>query len=104
MYNNFYIVNYFQISYFQYPYLHNYEPILLQRFNVALTRAMSKLIVIGCAQVLGTDKKWLKYINLCKQQEAFYGAPYEKRDKEVMAEITKRFANIEFQDNWSNGF
>lgn len=73
----------------------------MQRFNVALTRAMSKLIVIGCAQVLGTDKKWLKFINLCKQQKAFYGAPYEKRDKRIMTEITNRFANIEFEDHWS---
>lgn len=66
---------------------------------MALTRAMSKLIIIGCAQVLATDSKWSSYMDLCKEYKAFFGAPFIKRDQDVISDITNRFAKVELRNN-----
>lgn len=60
---------------------------------------MSKLIIIGCAQVLGTDSKWTKYMDLCDDYQAFFGAPYVKRDQTVMKDITNRFSEVKLRNN-----
>lgn len=65
-----------------------------KRFNVALTRAMSKLIVIGCAHVLATDDKWLEYIEFCESLNGFCGAPFNKRTPDIITDTTKRISNI----------
>lgn len=37
-----------------------------QRFNVALTRAKAKAIIIGNPLCLEKDEKWREYINICR--------------------------------------
>lgn len=73
--------------------------LLLQRFNVALTRAMSKLIVIGCPYVLGYDKNWLKYIEYCEELNAYFGPPYIRRTNEVKDDIMSRCGAVRFKDS-----
>ena len=45
-----------------------------KRFNVAITRAMALLIVVGNPRVLATDKKnWLPFLAFCKMHGAWNG-------------------------------
>ncbi|VEN40612.1 unnamed protein product [Callosobruchus maculatus] len=71
-----------------------------KRFNVALTRAKSKLIVIGCAHVLCTDKKWQQYIEFSEELGSFYGSPYHKiiRTDENIEDIMRRLGNVQTTD------
>lgn len=46
-----------------------------RRFNVALTRAKSLLIVVGNPQVLAKSPCWLAFINHCKDQGVCCGMP-----------------------------
>ncbi|CAH1967600.1 unnamed protein product [Acanthoscelides obtectus] len=71
-----------------------------KRFNVALTRAKAKLIVIGCPHVLCTDRKWRRYIEFSEELCSFYGAPYDKikRTDENIDDITRRIGNIQATD------
>lgn len=73
-----------------------------KRFNVALTRAMSKLIVIGCAHVLGTDEKWESYICQCEDLGSFCGAPYARRTPDVRDEIVHRLGRVQMLDTQHN--
>ncbi|KAG5889286.1 hypothetical protein JTB14_007047 [Gonioctena quinquepunctata] len=73
-----------------------------KRFNVALTRAMSKLIVIGCSHVLGSDEKWLGYIELCENLDGFCGVPFARRTGDVINDITNRFRNVKMIDSQNN--
>lgn len=43
-----------------------------QRFNVAVTRAIAKLIVVGNPLVLYTDENWSSLMEHCKANNAFY--------------------------------
>lgn len=69
---------------------------------MALTRAMSKLIVIGCAHVLGTDDKWERYICLCEELCAFCGTPYARRTADVREDIVSRLQRIQLLDTQHN--
>ena len=44
-----------------------------KRFNVAVTRAMSLLIVIGDPHLLGADTTWRTFIEHCIQMRAYTG-------------------------------
>lgn len=69
----------------------------MQRFNVELTRAKSKLIVIGCPHVLCYDSKWLDYMELCQKNNAFFGTSFAKRTTALKNDIIKRMNKTEFQ-------
>nr|CAH7742468.1 unnamed protein product [Callosobruchus chinensis] len=71
-----------------------------KRFNVAMTRAKAKLIVVGCPHVLCTDRKWQRYIEFSEELGSFYGAPYHKiiRTDENINEITSRLRKVQFTD------
>lgn len=52
-----------------------------KRFNVAITRAQSLLIVIGCAKALSIDKKnWLPFLKFCHENEAWDGEDWDPND------------------------
>lgn len=44
-----------------------------KRFNVAITRAMSLLIVVGDPFLLGADSSWLAFIKHCVNIGAYTG-------------------------------
>ena len=44
-----------------------------KRFNVAVTRAMSLLIVIGDPHLLGADPTWRTFIEYCIKMRAYTG-------------------------------
>lgn len=69
-----------------------------KRFNVALTRAMSKLIIIGCPNVLRYDTNWLKYIEFCEQRNAYFGAKFDRRTDEVKQEVINRVSHVHSRD------
>lgn len=72
--------------------------------NVALTRAKSKLIVIGNPHILGNtynpknqgsgDKNWEFYIKFCETKQAFFGGQYLRRTDKVKDDIINRFSKI----------
>ncbi|KAK9743690.1 AAA domain [Popillia japonica] len=75
-----------------------------KRLNVALTRAKSKLIVIGNPHILGNtynpknqgsgDKNWEFYIKFCETKQAFFGGQYLRRTDKVKDDIINRFSKI----------
>ncbi|KAI4457872.1 dna2/nam7 helicase family [Holotrichia oblita] len=83
-----------------------------KRLNVALTRAKSKLIVIGNPHILGNtynpknqgsgNKNWEYYITFCEDKNAFFGAQYLRRTDEVKDDIINRFSNIRLSNFVNN--
>ncbi|KAI4457865.1 dna2/nam7 helicase family [Holotrichia oblita] len=83
-----------------------------KRLNVALTRAKSKLIVIGNPHILGNtynpknqgsgNKNWEYYITFCEGKNAFFGAQYLRRTDEVKDDIINRFSNIRLSNFVNN--
>ncbi|XP_050511316.1 putative helicase mov-10-B.1 [Diabrotica virgifera virgifera] len=71
-----------------------------KRFNVALTRAMSKLIIIGCAQVLATDRKWLKYMDLCDTLSTFWGVPVPRKTDAAVNQITQSIGAVQIDTQY----
>lgn len=56
-----------------------------KRFNVAVTRAKSLLIVVGSPSVLATDEKtWLPFLRYCKENNAWVGQPWDESDVEPL--------------------
>jgi superfamily I DNA and/or RNA helicase len=52
-----------------------------KRFNVAVTRAKSLLIVVGSPSVLATDEKtWRPFLRYCKDNHAWAGQPWEEEE------------------------
>ncbi|KAI5643204.1 AAA domain-containing protein [Phthorimaea operculella] len=62
-----------------------------KRFNVALTRAKAKLIIIGNATCLVKDKKWRCYMDLCKDTDCYFGQETEQleRTARVLTEVAR---------------
>ena len=59
-----------------------------KRFNVAITRAMSLLIVIGDPHLLSGDPSWLAFLKHCISLEAYTGCdlPFFDDDTDVTKE------------------
>ena len=56
-----------------------------KRFNVAVTRASSLLVVIGDPTVLATDRKnWLPFLQYCKDNDSWIGEPWEDTGDQVL--------------------
>lgn len=53
-----------------------------KRFNVAISRAKSMLIIIGNPHVLRHDKNWLSLLEYCQKNGAYSGPKIESRDKQ----------------------
>ena len=66
--------------------------------NVAITRAMSKLIVVGNPIVLSTDKCWLEYIEFCEKNNTYFGPKYVKRTDDTRNNIQKKFEKVELEN------
>ena len=58
-----------------------------KRFNVAVTRAASLLVVIGDPNVLSADKMhWLPFLRYCKENQAWMGEAWEDTGDSVLEE------------------
>jgi hypothetical protein len=54
------------------------------RFNVAITRAKSLLIVVGCARLLALDKEnWRPLLEYCQENSAWCGEEWRPEDDVV---------------------
>lgn len=74
---------------------------LSQRFNVALTRAKAKLIIIGNATCLVRDEKWRKYMDVCKEYNCYLGYENEQlsRTSALLKEVSKtRFSKFRLSE------
>lgn len=57
-----------------------------KRFNVALTRAKSLLVVIGNPFVLAHDRNWRELINECTANDAYVGCDFDGKPAEGAAQ------------------
>jgi superfamily I DNA and/or RNA helicase len=48
-----------------------------RRFNVAITRAMSLLIVVGSPTILRSDHNWMALIGYAQERRAYSGVPFD---------------------------
>ncbi|XP_076259187.1 putative helicase mov-10-B.1 [Rhynchophorus ferrugineus] len=69
-----------------------------KRFNVAVTRAKSKLIVIGNPKVLQTDSKFKALMEKAKGLNTLCGDPFTLRTEEVCEDVLKRLSKIDIKD------
>jgi helicase MOV-10 len=51
-----------------------------KRLNVAVTRPIALLIVVGCATVLALDDNWRAFLAFCKDKKACTGEPLPRLD------------------------
>ncbi|XP_046395305.1 putative helicase mov-10-B.1 [Ischnura elegans] len=69
-----------------------------KRFNVALTRAMARLIIIGDPYVLSRNKNWMSVIDLAQTHKTFVGAPYIPRDDNFVKRLHSLFKQMTIKD------
>ncbi|XP_013171065.1 PREDICTED: putative helicase mov-10-B.1 [Papilio xuthus] len=62
-----------------------------KRYNVALTRAKAKLIIIGNPACLSRDSKWRKYMAFCTELNSYLGKENQQmeRSAQMLVEITR---------------
>ncbi|XP_036955977.1 putative helicase mov-10-B.1 [Acanthopagrus latus] len=65
-----------------------------KRFNVAVTRARSLLIVVGNPVILSKDSTWKKFITYCVNEKGYTG--FDFRDADGEDDIVSRLANLKF--------
>uniref|UniRef100_A0A672ZG45 RNA helicase n=1 Tax=Sphaeramia orbicularis TaxID=375764 RepID=A0A672ZG45_9TELE len=63
-----------------------------KRFNVAMTRARSLLIVVGNPVILKKDPTWEKFINYCVKEKGYTG--FDFKDVEGEDDIVTRLATL----------
>ncbi|KAF3856633.1 hypothetical protein F7725_017356 [Dissostichus mawsoni] len=71
-----------------------------KRFNVALTRARSLLIVVGNPVILNKDPTWEKFISYCVKEKGYTGYPFE--DAEGEDDIVSRLASLKIDVDSDN--
>jgi helicase MOV-10 len=75
-----------------------------KRFNVAVTRAKSLLIVIGCAKVLSMDRaNWLPFLQYCRENGSWTGEPWD--EVEIQASLDDEAGvdiELDASEDWQN--
>jgi hypothetical protein len=69
----------------------------VQRFNVAITRARSLLIIVGNPHLLECDPNWRELINFTQKLGSYRGCHYMPRREprsEWVKEVVKRLGRI----------
>ena len=76
-----------------------------KRFNVAVTRAKSLLIVVGNPRVLETDtKNWLPLLRFCKSKKSWMGEDWEEEaspDSDSGDNAQNKGDEAEDEDEWA---
>lgn len=62
-----------------------------KRFNVAVTRAKSLLIVVGNPHTLSKDPCWRRLLQFCVRKRAYKGVPFGERADQI-EDLEQRFA------------
>ncbi|XP_044257882.1 putative helicase mov-10-B.1 [Tribolium madens] len=70
-----------------------------QRFNVAISRAISKLIVIGNTPVLRTDHKWNRFIQACTEHDTCFGHKLENSSNVFKTDVVRRTKRFKSKDD-----
>ncbi|PNF41191.1 hypothetical protein B7P43_G01458 [Cryptotermes secundus] len=65
-----------------------------KRFNVAITRARSLLIIVGNPHILEADERWRHLINFCCKLNSYRGCRYSPREDEWVQQIVERFEKL----------
>lgn len=65
-----------------------------KRFNVAITRAISKLIIVGNPVCLYTNNNWARYMDLCKELNSYRGYKIKQKSSEERNQISSRVGAI----------
>ncbi|XP_030634044.1 putative helicase mov-10-B.1 [Chanos chanos] len=63
-----------------------------KRFNVAMTRAKSLLIVVGNPVILTKNRTWQRFIQYCEEEQGYTGFNY--RDAEGEEELVSRLTTL----------
>jgi hypothetical protein len=69
----------------------------VQRFNVAVTRARSLLIVVGNPHLLECDQHWRELINFTRTLGSYRGChymPHHEPETEWREQVIKRLGNL----------
>ncbi|XP_014371932.2 putative helicase mov-10-B.1 [Papilio machaon] len=72
-----------------------------KRYNVTLTRAKAKLIIIGNPACLTRDVKWRKYMGFCNELNCYHGKENQQleRSSQMLVEIARtRFDRARISD------
>ncbi|XP_034833904.1 putative helicase MOV-10 [Maniola hyperantus] len=72
-----------------------------KRYNVTLTRAKAKLIIIGNPTCLTRDCKWRKYMDFARENNCYYGEETQQleRNSRLLTEISRtRFDKCRLSD------
>jgi hypothetical protein len=69
--------------------------VFVQRFNVAITRARSLLIIVGNPILLELDENWRELINFSLEHNSYRGCKYSPRvGTEWMQKVIERFDKL----------
>lgn len=65
--------------------------VIFQRYNVTLTRAKAKLVIIGNPACLSRDIKWRKYMSFCNELNCYHGKENQQleRTSQMLIEISR---------------
>ncbi|XP_035761375.1 putative helicase mov-10-B.2 isoform X5 [Neolamprologus brichardi] len=66
-----------------------------KRFNVAVTRAKTLLIVVGNPRILETDSTWARFIQYCRDEGGYTGFIRAEEDEDVVARLQALYISIE---------
>ncbi|XP_059053371.1 putative helicase mov-10-B.1 [Achroia grisella] len=75
-----------------------------KRFNVTLTRAKAKIIIIGNPACLERDCKWRIYMDLCKKYDCYHGMETKQIPRDVLLhlDIQKRLKKTRITEDIEN--
>ncbi|TKS77630.1 putative helicase mov-10-B.2 [Collichthys lucidus] len=68
---------------------------LVQRFNVAVTRAKALLIVVGNPRVLKSDDTWARFIQYCRDEGGYTGFIDAEEDEDVVMRLSALYIDIQ---------
>jgi helicase MOV-10 len=69
--------------------------VCVQRFNVAVTRACSLLIIVGNPHLLENDTNWRNLVNFTQKLHSYRGCKYSpRRDTAWMEQVINKFEKL----------
>jgi len=69
-----------------------------KRFNVAITRAKSLMIVVGNPKILGQDSSWRQLIVYCQENHGYKGVQYTPVQTDRLTDLEQKMAEMVVKD------